>query len=157
MAIRIQSLLAILLTSLLFTSCIEYEDVEFLGVENYSIDKVSSDDVKITLHMKIENPNTYNIKVKKSILNLYLNDKKLGKAIMQEDVKLMKKSTEVHQIAVVATVKDLSKGLLSSLGMLFGKTADLRIQGDVKAKAFGIGKTFEVDFTQEISAADLKF
>jgi LEA14-like dessication related protein len=152
-----QHIIVAFLSVFLFTSCLEYKDVEFLGIDDYKIDKVSGDIVQITLKMKIENPNTYNIKVKKSTFDLYLNGKMLGKAQMKDDMKLLKKSTEVHDVVFESSYQELSKGLFSSLGMLLGGTAKLRIRGKVKAKAFGIGKKFDVDFVEDIKISDLKF
>jgi hypothetical protein len=40
---------------------------------------------------------------------------------------------------------------------LLGGTAKLRVKGKLKAKAYGLGKKFDVDFTQNIKASDLKF
>ncbi|MBT4776351.1 MAG: hypothetical protein HON99_11590 [Crocinitomicaceae bacterium] len=43
------------------TSCIEYKDVEFMGITDYSMTKLNANEVKISLKMKIKNPNNYNI------------------------------------------------------------------------------------------------
>ncbi|MBL4703637.1 MAG: LEA type 2 family protein [Flavobacteriales bacterium] len=107
--------------------------------------------------MKIQNPNTYNIKVKKTTFDLFLNGKSIGKAKMLDDMKLLKSSTEIHNVVFESSYKELSKGLMSSLGLLFGGTAKFRIRGKAKAKAFGIGVKFDVDFVEEIKASDLKF
>ncbi len=157
MTLRFTYIFASLFCLFSLTGCIEYEDVEFLGVQDYSIDKVNSSDLAITIKMKVKNPNKYNIKIKKSTFELFLNDKKLGKANMLEDIKLPKESTEVHEITFVSAIKDLSSSIFSSLGMIFGRTSKLRIKGKVKAKAYGISKKFDVDVTEEIKASDLKF
>jgi LEA14-like dessication related protein len=141
----------------LFNSCIDYKEVEFLGVTDYSINKLDTEEVRITLSMKIKNPNNYNIKIKKSSFDLYLNGKKLGETKMLDDVKLGKNRSQVHDVVFDGNVEDITQGVFSSLGILLGGTAKLRVKGKLKAKAYGIGKKFDVDFAQNIKASDLKF
>ena len=141
----------------IFNSCIDYKEVEFLGVTDYSINKLDTEDVSITLSMKIKNPNNYNIKIKKSTFDLYLNGKKLGKTKMLDDVKLEKNRSQVHDVVFDGNMESITQGIFSSLGVLLGGTAKLRVKGKLKAKAYGLGKKFDVDFTQNIKASDLKF
>jgi LEA14-like dessication related protein len=157
MTLSLRHIIVGLISVCLFTSCLEYEDVEFMGVDDYTIDQVSASEVKITLKMKVKNPNSYNIKIKKSSFDIFLNDKELGETRMKDDVKLLKNSTDVYEVEFVSNLKDLSKGIFSSLGMLLGGSSKLRIKGEAKAKAFGIGKKFDVDFIQDIKASDFKF
>lgn len=140
-----------------FTSCIDYKDVEFLGITDYSLTKLDSDEVKISLKMKIKNPNNYTIKVKKSDFDLFLNGKELGKTIMLNDIKLEKNRSQIHDVVFESNLKDISSGIFSSLGILLGGKSTLRIKGELKARAFGIGKKFKVDFSQDIKASDFKF
>lgn len=153
----IKRYILLLLLAISFSSCIEYDDVEFLGVENYSFDKVSTDIINIRIDMKVMNPNTYNIKIKKSAFDIFVNDKALGKAHMTDDIKLTKKSTEVHSVVFKTSLKDLSKSLMGSLGVLFGGKVKVKFKGRVKAKAFGVGKKFDVDFEEAMSMKDFKF
>ena len=157
MTLSLKHIVVGLLSIFLFTSCFEYEDVEFLGIDDYTIDKVNTEEVNITLKMKVKNPNNYNIKIKKSSFDIFLNGKELGKTKMKDDIKLAKNSTDVYEVVFESSLKELSKGIFSSLGMLLGGTSKLRIKGEVKAKAFGIGKKFDVDFTEDIKASDFKF
>ncbi len=139
------------------TSCIEYKDVEFMGITDYSMTKLNANEVKISLNMKIKNPNNYTIKIKKSVFDLFLNDKELGQTSMLNDLKLEKNRSQIHDVVFESNLKDISSGIFSSLGILFGGKATLRIKGKLKAKAFGVGKKFDVDFAQDIKASDLKF
>ena len=54
-------------------------------------------------------------------------------------------------------IKKITQGIFSNLGVLFGGTAKLRVTGKIKAKAYGIGKKFDVDVTEKIKASDFKF
>ena len=154
---NITRLLSGIFILLSFSSCIEYKDVEFLGITDYSINKLDTEDVRITLFLKIKNPNTYNIKIKKSAFDLYLNGKKLGKAKMLDDIKLEKNRSQVHEVVFEGDIKKITQGIFSNLGVLFGGTAKLRVTGKIKAKAYGIGEKFDVDVTEKIKASDFKF
>lgn len=156
MTLSLKYFLIGLTSLLLFTSCIDYEDVKFEGIEDYSFDKVNTSEVQMTFKMKVKNPNKYNIKVKKSNFDLFLNGDKLGTTRMMQDIKLKKNSTEVHSLIFESDLASMSKGFFANLGTLFGGTSKLRIKGEIKAKAYGVGKRFKVDFTHDIKAGDLK-
>ena len=90
------------------TGCIEYNDVEFRGIEGYSFDKVSTDVINIKIDAKVENPNTYNIKIKKTALDVLINGKVIGKANMIDDIKLIKQSTGVYSIVFQTSMKNIT-------------------------------------------------
>lgn len=64
---NITRLLSGIFILLSFSSCIEYKDVEFLGITDYSINKLDTEDVRITLFLKIKNPNIQHQNQKKCI------------------------------------------------------------------------------------------
>jgi hypothetical protein len=76
---------------------------------------------------------------------------------MLDDVKLEKNRSQVHDVVFDGNVENITQGIFSSLGVLLGGTAKLRVKGKLKVKAYGIGKKFDVDFTQNVKASDLKF
>lgn len=146
-------LVLVLLTS--FFSC--YEEVELIKVGDYSIGKVEGDFINIHVNAEINNPNKYNIKIKKTALDLFVDKKNVGQAKMTNDIVLKKKTQDTYQFTVKANYKKLSGSLMSSLKSLLGKSKiKLGIKGRVKAKAFGlIGKKFDLDMEEDVNLNEL--
>ena len=72
--------LLLLLLSLLFQSC-TIHDVEVLGVENFNAENISTDGISVGVDVKIKNPNSFAIKVKKIELDVYV--KKANKSLFK--------------------------------------------------------------------------
>lgn len=138
-------------------SCSSYKEVELLSVGDYAVGPVSKETMDIFVNLEVNNPNNYNIKIKKTTLDLYLDGKKIGEAPMKEDILLKKKTQDNYQFTIRADYKQLSKKLFSNLGALFGKkTIKLGVKGQVKAKAMGVvGKKFDLDVEEEVNIKEL--
>lgn len=138
-------------------SCSAYKEVELVRVGDYSVGQVSGDYMDIFVNLEVNNPNNYNIKIKKTTLDLFVDGKKVGEAPMKEDLLLKKKTQDNYQFTIRADYKQLSKKLFSNLGALFGKkTIKLGIKGQVKAKAMGVvGKKFDLDVEEEVNIKEL--
>ncbi|MDG1191000.1 MAG: hypothetical protein P8N15_02940, partial [Flavobacteriaceae bacterium] len=76
-----------LILMLTVSSCLLYEEVEMLGVENYSFEK-SDSSILANIEFKINNPNFYSIKLKKSDFKVFLGEDELGLATMVDDLKI---------------------------------------------------------------------
>lgn len=139
------------------TSCAAYKDVELIGVNNYALGDLAKETVDLTVKMEVNNPNGYNIRIKKTTLDLFLEGKEVGKAKMQGDIVLKKKTQQEYEFTIRANYKELSGAILKSIGSLFGKNEiTLGLKGKVKAKAFGIvGKKFDLDVKEKVNLNDL--
>ncbi len=140
---------------LLCSGCTVYEDVQILGISDYKIASLKDDKIQLNVALDVKNPNPYKIKIKKTSLDLFVNGSQVGEADMLNQIILKKKSSDSHQIALITDKSVLSKALISSIGALMGKKIDVGIKGKVKAKALGIGKKFDVDFSKKVGLADL--
>lgn len=146
-----------LLLLIFISSCTAYKEVDIIRVGDYGVGDISSKEVELTVNMEVNNPNGYNIRIKKSTLDLLIEGKKIGETKMVEDIVLKKRTQDTYQFRVKANYKELSKAVFSSIGSLFGKKEiTIGLQGKVKAKAFGIiGKRFKVDVTEQVNIQEL--
>ncbi len=141
----------------LFSSCNVYQEVEYKGVENISFGKIKDGTIPIYLEVRVFNPNKYNIKIKKSFFDLYLNGKHLGKSSSSKDILIKKNKEDTYSILLKLKSSEITKSLFSSLGFLFGQQLSFEIKGEIVAKALGIKKKFNIDENQKISASDFLF
>ena len=100
---------------------------------------------------QIKNPNDYNIKLYAKDLKLYLNQSLVGIAQLDNTVELKKNSTQEYQFTISSTVPpdgNIDLGVIA-LGGLSG-ALQLKLEGEVVAKAKGISKTIPLSLTESI-------
>ena len=147
----------LLLVGMMFSlqSCFDYEEVEFKGVQNVSVLERNDDVIKLQIDVKVDNPNKINIKVKKSSLDIYINDKYVGKTALDDKIVLKKKTEDVYGVVLNANPKDLMKAAVGSLGGLLKGTVTVRLEGDVKGSVYGITQKVPVEFEEKLDLKDL--
>ena len=146
----------ITLFSIVFlTSCFDYEDVEFKGVQNIGLEGRAGGNITVRIDMKVNNPNNYNIKIKKSSLDVFINGSKVGKTKIKNDIVLKKNRQDVYSMYLTLGEKELKGSALSSIGSLLTGSMKVRIKGDIKAKVYGVGKKFPIDVEEPVSLRSL--
>ncbi|MCB9189570.1 MAG: LEA type 2 family protein [Flavobacteriales bacterium] len=147
----------LLLVGLMFSfqGCFDYEDVDFKGVQGVSVVERTDEVVKLQIDVKVDNPNNFKIKVKKSTLDIYINEKYIGKTSLDSKIVINKNSEEVYPIVLNADPKDLIKAAMGSLGGLLKGSVKVRLKGDVKGSVYGVTRKVPVDFEEEINLKDL--
>lgn len=135
--------------------CFDYEEVEFKGVQNVSVLERTDNVLKLQIDVKVDNPNTFNIKVRKSTMDIYINDKYVGKTHLDDKIVLKKKTEDVYAVVLRADPKDVIKAAMGSLGGLLKGNVTVRLKGDVKGSVYGVSKKVPVDVKEEINLRDL--
>lgn len=146
-----------LMVLLTISSCSIYEEVELLGVEGYSFKKMEENQSQASIVFKINNPNFYSIKLKKSAFEVLLDDKKLGDAMMVSDVVVLKKSEGNYTLDLLLNDKDLRKAAMPLLAKaLFKKNVKLTVKGKAKCRVFGVlGKKIEINESKVLNLSEL--
>ena len=140
-----------LMSFVFLTSCFDYEDVEFKGVQNVGLEGRSEGNITLRIDMKVNNPNNYNIKIKKSALDVYVNGSKVGKTKMKNNIVLKKNYQEVYPLYLSLSEKELKSSALSTIGSFLKGSMKIRIKGDIKAKVYGVGKKFPIDIEEPVN------
>lgn len=141
----------------LLQACMSYEDVEFKNVQRVNFNKVSKDELRITLGVTLNNPNNYKIKVVKSDLALTIGGVDAGKAKLKQKVILKKKNESVYDVIIEADPKAIGKAALASgISMAITGKVNVGVKGWIKGRVFIFGKKFDVEFKQQVDMKDLK-
>ena len=123
----------------------EYKDVEVVDVGEVGIKNISTKGIEVQVAMQIKNPNKYDISIVDSDLTLF------GVARVKEKVTLKKKSNKIHRFTIQTSASDIASSAIPVLmGLIMKSDLELQVQGDIKAKAKGLGKRFPVDFKEKI-------
>jgi len=152
---KLLNIIVIFFLATLLSGCLEYEDVDFKGVQKFGIEERTSEQILIRLDIKVDNPNTYNITIKPATLDIHINGKYAGKTKMKEKIVLKKNTTGIYPLYLQAKTKDIMGALTGSLGSILSGRVKVGIKGNVKAKAYGIGKKFYLNEEQTVSLKGL--
>lgn len=149
MRMKIQFLVAALI--LFLGSCTIYQDIEVSEVRDIRIIEVTKDGLIAEVDLKIYNPNPYRLTIVNVDADLYLNDKDIGDAQINERITIGKKSSHVYTIKLEGDYTKMGGSLLEGLlGSLFSQTANLRIDGTIKGRALLIGKRVFFQVEQDV-------
>lgn len=151
--------LSLLLTLALFTSC-DVEQPEVRDVAHFKLEELNKKKISFNIDVTAYNPNNYKIKVRKSTLKLYINNKFIGNAQLTKKYAMDKKTTTTGNVPVTVL---LDKNVYASLlKMVVGGKAKLKIEGPLKLSVSGfpfkkdISKIERVDFKDlGISLSDM--
>jgi len=101
--------------------------------------------------MLIDNPNKYQISVVDSDLELFIKKDKIGSAKIQKKIVLPKNSTHNHKVVIETGLTDMLSGALPVLlGLMFDKSIELQVKGEIRARAKSLSKSFPVDFKERV-------
>lgn len=138
-----------LLTSLLLNTSCKVQDINFRGVKNYQFVNGSTESVSMNVTFSVDNPSAFNIRVKPSHLNLYLDNNMVGEIKFDEKVKIRKRTDKEYSVPVTAF---FDKGL--PLGTLMKGRVTAKVDGKIKAKIFVVGKKYAVEESMKINLSD---
>ncbi|MBK8950751.1 MAG: LEA type 2 family protein [Flavobacteriales bacterium] len=125
------------------TGCTTYREVTVDGVENVRLAGMDAQGMAVRVEVRVTNPNRYRIHVHDPELDLYLNETRIGTAVLDTPLTVPARSTSTLRIPLHARV-DGGPLLVMGLGMLLGDRPVLRAEGTVGARAGLVRKRFPI-------------
>lgn len=141
-----------LVTVLILTSCSFYKP-EFRGGETFSIGKIEGKSIQFNAGGKVYNPNSYNIKVKPSTFDVYVNEEYMGKVHLDKKFKMKKKSETQIDAPFTATLAE--GAMFKAMRLANGGPVTIRMKGQVRAGVFIFGKKIDVDESRSMKDLNL--
>ncbi len=145
-------ILLLLFTFSLLTSC-EVEQPEIKNVSNFKLEELNKKKVAFNIDVTAYNPNNYKIKVRKSTLKFYLNDKFIGNAQLTKKYVMDKKATTTGNVPVTVLLN--KKVYASLLKMVIGGKVKLKIEGPLKLSVGGFPIKRDISKVRRIDLKDL--
>ena len=118
------------------------------------MERMENKKLVLKLGVKIENSNFVSIKVKPSVVDVYVNDELIGKAYLEENLKLIRKKEDTYFAKVRIDLED--GALFKFVKYAMKLKVQLRVKGVVKGSVFGIPKKVDIDQVKEIDGSTFK-
>ena len=135
---------------ILSTSC-AYKNVELVEVGSVHVDEFSSANVQITASLVLKNPNDFEVIIKDSDLNLYVNDYKVARARIKKRIKIPQNTVMTHDLVFDSSLEDVGGGVLRSLVSVISRgVVKIGIKGSVNATAYNMTEKVPVDVEGDV-------
>lgn len=133
------------------SSCNLYKDVEVTQVGEIRFTEMGQEGVKAEVDLRIDNPNSFKVKLIDSDIDVWINGMEVGKVRLAEHLTLNKKSEEDVVLKLSSDYDELSPQFLqTALSLFFANSADFKAQGYVKGKALMVSKKVDVDVEDRV-------
>ncbi len=136
----------LLLLIFFMTSCREPKDLVFRDFQNLSIENVGLSSAKLKVDLLYYNPNNFGLELKRTDLDIYINNNLLGHSSQDLQVAIPKRDVFTLPLKIDLDMKNLLKNGLMSL---LDKKVNVRLLGKVKVGKAGVFKIFNVDYQTE--------
>ena len=148
---------AAMVALMFFGSSCKIQELEFNGVNDVSVGSMTSDDIEVTINVKLDNPNNFKIKVVKAKLDLFIGGAEAGTADLGDKI-IIKKKTEDNYDIIISTDREqlMSAALKSALTSFGSGKITVKVKGWVKGRVWGIGKKIDIEFKENVDMDMLK-
>lgn len=150
-----KKLLSLITLVFVLTSCgcLDFNAPELRGGENFSIQKIDGSEIKMNAKANIYNDNCFNVKIKPSDLELFVEGESIGTVRLDKKVKLKKRKENAIDANLTATLDD---GALMKMMQYVGKSeVEVRLKGKAKGGVFIFSKKIDIDETKKISTSGI--
>lgn len=146
--------LFILLSLLVLESCALYTKPELTKVSGLKFKKMEGRQFHFELETCVNNPNWYAVKLKRSDVDVFVENFSIGKLTLNSTIRYAKKRESTCTAPLTAQLAD---GALITLLRFVGKpSVNVTFKGDVRAGVWFFSKKIPVDTTFSIAGNQLK-
>lgn len=125
------------------SSCSSFKEPIIKGSDDFQLTQFEGKKISFSLALAIENNNWYALKIKPSNVDLYLEDKLIGKLHLLEKVTIPAKKTT--ELVVPARIELVDGAMISLFKIISKDQVAVRLNGKVKGGVLFVYKNFQVD------------
>jgi len=135
---------------LLLSGCMRYNEVKLLGVQGAQLTRLDGKGLSVIVLAEVSNPNKYKISLSDPDVDLYLNDRLVGKAMLDSTVVLAANTTRTYRVPLHTDFSQDANLLPMLLGGALSGSMKVGAKGSIVAKARLLHKRFPFEAEQQI-------
>lgn len=147
---RLARLAAVVGAVLLLSGCMHYNEVKLLGVQDAQLTRLDGKGLSVVVLAEVSNPNKYKISLSDPDVDLYLNDRLVGKAMLDSTVVLAANTTHTYRVPLHTDFSQGENLLPMLLGGALSGSMKVGAKGSIVAKARLLHKRFPFEVEQQI-------
>jgi len=130
---KFTKIIAAIVTLILLPSCLDwFIEKPAFNLKEVAITRFSLFDVQFLFGVEVQNPNTFDLKLRALDYTVFFNDQEIGKGMMDQEILIAKSATTLVQVPLKADFKSLGNPLKE---ILAGKDLRYKIEGAAIVKA----------------------
>jgi LEA14-like dessication related protein len=122
-------LLYLALLTILLASCAVPKPLEYRSFKNFTIQKVGFASTTLKMDLVYFNPNNFGLELKKTDIDIFINDDFLGHTTQEYQISIPKKEEFSMPVSINLDMKNI---LRNSMNALFSNQVMVKITGSVK-------------------------
>ncbi len=132
------------------SGCMPYNEVKLLGVQGAQLTRLDGKGLSVIVLAQVSNPNKYKISLSDPDVDLYLNDRLVGKAVLDSTVVLAANTTRTYRVPLHTDFSQDANLLPMLLGGALSGSMKVGAKGSIVAKARLLQKRFPFEAEQQI-------
>lgn len=135
-------------------SCAAFKEPELVKMGEFKMGQIEGKHINFTVDATVHNPNWYALKVKKSHVEVYVEDQFMGNVYLDKKIKMKAKRDSELIADLHAELED--GAMITALRYAKKEDVKVHIKGKIKGGIFIFSKKFEIDETRSISGKELR-
>lgn len=131
-------------------SCLSYQQVELVDVTNIRVERMDAKGIAVRVDAVVNNPNNYRIHAQDPDVDLYVNDKFIGKGVLDSTLTLKKQTTQVYSVPMHAELQGGALLMVLLSGVFGGNEVKLAAKGTVVGRVGLLRKRFPFEFEEKV-------
>lgn len=150
-AIRTLSTTAVL--ALVLTSCSTFKEVELKGVTGAELLRMDGNSMAMRIDAVVDNPNGFRIAVEEPDVDLFINDRFIGKAQLDSALVLEKRTSAIYPVYLHT---DLNGGPVLAMLIMSAMQGEIKVaaKGTVAGRSGSISRRFPFELEQVVDLSD---
>ncbi len=126
-------------------SCAKIEEIKVGDVREVTFSGLHDNVITLKIMVPIENPNSFNLRIKAADLKVLMGDKEIGKVRQIDELIILKKSEQDYPVTVAIELSNVKEIMSSALMMISGGIHDLHLTGTVVVSSFLYSKKIKIE------------
>lgn len=141
----------VVLVLFLFSSCGNFEDISIDKPKNVEVLGFEDNYLKLNVDLPVKNPTIHNIRIVNMDVKVFLNEKYIGKMLVDTDVVIKRKSERIYKLPIKVRLNNLLGAAYIMMNLKDGQKINVRFEGELSAKSMFVKKTVDFNKTQQIT------
>jgi LEA14-like dessication related protein len=134
----------VLLLAMGVCACRQPKELVYQDIQNFSLKQAGLKQTTVSMDIRLYNPNSYALKLKKADVDVFLNNGRVGHVKMKERAFLPGRDT--CSLPILLDV-DLQNVLPNALQLLFNNDVEIKLTGTLKAGRHGVYINIPIDYS----------
>lgn len=142
---KFKTYLYILFIFPVIVSCGNFDDIEIGEPNKVNVVGFEENFLLVDVALPVKNPTIHTIVIQNINVRVFLNDKYIGKLVLDDNIRIKPKSNSVYELPVKVRLANLLGAAFIMMNLKKGSESDIRFEGEIQARSLFFRKTIEVN------------